>query len=69
MSEHIVHTAVLEDTFRIAGGLLGIPESFREVMRDFEAFAQLGCITVSGDTFSFQLLEEYKPLWAGGTNC
>ena len=65
MSEHIVHTAVLEDTFRIAGGLPGIPESFREVMRDFEAFAQLGCITVSGDTFSFRLLEEYKPLWAG----
>ena len=45
MSEHIVHTAVLEDTFRIAGGLPGIPESFREVMRDFEALFWGGCPT------------------------
>ncbi len=65
MSEHIVHTAILEDTFRIAKGLPGIPESFREVMKDYEGFAQLGCITVSGDQFSFRLLEQYKPLWAG----
>jgi len=63
MSEHIVHTAILEDTFRIGKGLPGVPDSFREVMRDFEAFSQLGCITVSGDQFSFRLLEQYKPLW------
>lgn len=63
MSEHIVHTAILEDSFRIGVGLSCIPESFREIMKNFEHFAQLGCITVSGDQFSFRLLEEYKPLW------
>ncbi|HIR57845.1 MAG TPA: hypothetical protein IAA54_09245 [Candidatus Gallacutalibacter pullicola] len=63
MSEHIVHTAILEDSFHIGVGLPKIPESFREVMRDFENFSRLGCITVSGDQFSFRLLEEYKPLW------
>lgn len=64
MSEHIVHTAILEDSFRIGRGLPGIPEGFREIMRDLESFAQLGCITVSGDQFSFRLLEQYKPLWS-----
>ena len=63
MSEHIVHTAVLEDSFLIGLKLSSVPASFCDVMQDYEKIAQLGCITVSGDQFSFKLFEEYKPLW------
>ena len=63
MSEHIVHTAILEDSFSICKGLSAVPESIREIMQCYGPFARLGCVTVSGDSFSFRLLEEFKPLW------
>lgn len=63
MSEHIVHTAVLEDSFSIAAHLAAIPADFREILADYLDFARLGCITVSGDQFTFRLLEEFKPKW------
>jgi hypothetical protein len=64
MSEHIVHTGVLEDCFAIAPYLKLIPDDFAHVMRKHGRFAQLGSITVAGDQFTFRLLEQFKPLWA-----
>jgi hypothetical protein len=63
MSEHIVHTGILEDSFAVAQLLPQVPGSFKAVMRKHRAFGQLGSITVAGDSFSFRLLEEYRPLW------
>jgi hypothetical protein len=65
MSEHIVHTGILEDSFAIAQYLPRVPVDFAEIMRDNLGFARLGCITVSGDQFSFRLLDEFRPLWPG----
>jgi hypothetical protein len=63
MSEHIVHTGVLEDTVMLMPYLKSIPSDFVNAIQSHIGFARLGCITVSGDRFSFRLLEEYKPLW------
>lgn len=63
MSEHIVHTGVLEDSFAICYGLTEVKEEFKEIMKQYERFAWLGCITVAGDTFSTRLLNEYKQKW------
>jgi hypothetical protein len=63
MSEHIVHTGILEDSIAIMPYLKEIPEDFLQAAQRHIGFARLGCITVSGDTYSFRLLEEYKPLW------
>lgn len=63
MSEHIVHTAVLEDSFAICSGLHAISADFKEVIRKHARFAQLGCITVAGDQFSTRLLSEYRDKW------
>lgn len=63
MSEHIVHTAILEDSFAICSGLRAISADFKEVIRRHGRFAQLGCITVAGDQFSTRLLTEYKDKW------
>lgn len=65
MSEHIVHTAILEDSIAICLGLSAMPEDFREVVRNHGRFAQLGCITVAGDQFSVRLLTEYREKWDG----
>jgi hypothetical protein len=63
MSEHVVHTGILEDSVAIMPYLKEIPGDFVKAVQDHIGFAKLGCITVSGDTYSFRLLEEYKPLW------
>jgi hypothetical protein len=63
MSEHIVHTGILEDSVAIMPYLKKIPEGFFQSVQRHIGFARLGCITVSGDTYSFRLLEEYKPIW------
>lgn len=68
MSEHNVHTAIVEDSFAIAGLLPQIPPDFKEVLVQGLDFARLGSITVAGDQFSFVLLEEYKELWANRNN-
>jgi len=64
VSEHIVHTGIIEDSFAIAPYLSQIPDDFKEVMREHLGFAKLGSITVAGDQFSFRLLEEWRPLWS-----
>jgi hypothetical protein len=63
MSEHVVHTGILEDSVAIMPCLKEIPGDFVKAVQEHIGFAKLGCITVSGDRFSFRLLEEYKPLW------
>jgi hypothetical protein len=63
MSEHIVHTGILEDSVAIMPYLKEIPDDFVKAVQNHIGFARLGCITVAGDSFSFRLLEEYKPLW------
>lgn len=65
MSEHIVHTAVLEDCLHLVTNSEEINEEFREICKAFGDFAQLGSVTVSGDMFSTQLLKEFKPRWQG----
>jgi hypothetical protein len=63
MSEHIVHTGILEDSAALLPYLKQIPDSFVKALEKHLEFARLGCITVAGDTFSFRLLEEFKPRW------
>lgn len=63
MSEHIVHTAVVEDSFAICLGLPDVSDDFRKVMTDHAKFAGLGSITVAGDAFSTRLLDEYRQKW------
>jgi hypothetical protein len=63
MSEHVVHTGILEDSAAIMPYLKEISGDFVQAVQDHIDFARLGCITVAGDSFSFRLLEEYKPLW------
>jgi hypothetical protein len=58
-----VHTGVVEDSVALMPYLKTIPEDFVKAIQSHLGFARLGCITVSGDKFSFRLLEEYKPLW------
>jgi hypothetical protein len=63
MSEHVVHTGILEDSAAIMPYLKEISGDFVQAVQNHIGFARLGCITVAGDSFSFRLLEEYKPLW------
>jgi hypothetical protein len=63
MSEHVVHTGILEDSVAIMPYLKEIPDDFVKATQKHIGFAKLGCITVAGDRYSFRLLEEYKPLW------
>ena len=69
MSEHIVHTGILEDSFAIAPYLPQIPADYEDVIKNHLGFARLGCITVSGDQFSFRLLEEWCPQWSKRDDC
>lgn len=64
MSEHNVHTALVEDSFAIAKCLPQIQPDFKKVLETGLRFARLGSITVAGDQFSFVLLEKYKNSWA-----
>ena len=63
MSEHIVHTGIIEDSIALLPYIKSIPKEFTEAVQRHISFARLGSITVAGDSFSFKLLEEYKPLW------
>ena len=63
MSEHIVHTAVLEDAFALGVRWPRLSAEFRRILSEQLPFALLGCITVSGDRFSFKLLERFKKTW------
>ena len=48
MSEHIVHTAVLEDAFALGVRWPLLSEEFRRILAEQLSFARLGCVTVSG---------------------
>ena len=63
MSEHIVHTAVLEDAFALGVRWPLLSEEFRRILAEQLSFARLGCVTVSGDRFSFYLLDRLKKIW------
>ena len=63
LSEHIVHTAILEDCFNLMTHSDEIPPEFRKIAAKYINFARLGCITISGDKFSFRLLEDCKAKW------
>lgn len=60
MSEHLVHSAVLRDSFRLVVSLPNTSKRLRHIIEQYQKFATLGCITVSGDSFSFRLLERYR---------
>ena len=63
MSEHIVHTGVVEDSFALTQYLSDVPDDIKNAMREYVNYARLGSITVAGDQFSFRLLEEFRPEW------
>ena len=63
MSEHVVHIGIIEDSVSLMPYLKNIPENFTRAVEKHLGFARLGSITVAWDSFSFRLLEQYKPLW------
>ena len=60
ISEHLVHTAVLRDSMLLMERLDGVDNDLKALMHRYSTFAQLGCITVSGDVFSYKLLQQFK---------
>lgn len=62
MSEHIVHTVILNDSLRLIHALDQVSDSLKQILRDYEYFALRGCTTVSGDSFSYRLLDHIKGL-------
>ncbi|MCR8633282.1 hypothetical protein [Paenibacillus radicis (ex Xue et al. 2023)] len=63
MSEHVTHTAVLEDCFNLMYASENIHASFKEVGKKFPQFAQFGSVTRSGDKFTVNLLKDYRSRW------
>ena len=63
MSETVTHTAVLDDCFRLMMASDEICDTFKEIGRDLWDFAQLGCITRSGDRFTVKLLTSFRERW------
>ncbi|MBP7401460.1 MAG: hypothetical protein KBA30_02475 [Clostridia bacterium] len=63
LSEHVVHTAILEDSFNLVRFSDGILPEFRDLCEKYRGFGALGCTTISGDQFSFRLLEECRAAW------
>ncbi len=55
-----MHSAVLRDSFRLVRQLPDTSERLQRIIEQYLPFASLGCITVSGDRFSFHLLEKYR---------
>ena len=64
MSENIVHTAILDDCFRLMEASNEICAAFKETGRAQRDFARLGSITRWGDRFTFSLLEDFRARWA-----
>ena len=60
ISEHLVHTAVLRDSMLLMERLNDVDNDLKALMRRYSTFAQLGCVTVSGDVFSYKLLQQFK---------
>ncbi|MFW6030330.1 MAG: hypothetical protein ACOCRO_08765 [Halanaerobiales bacterium] len=60
MSEHIVHTAVLEDCFNIMFHSNNLNDLFKKIINEYREFAQLASITRDGDKFTIKLLKKYK---------
>lgn len=62
MSEHIVHTAVLQDCFNIMLVSGKLNETFNQIIEEYREFAEMGSITRSGDRFTYKLLEKYRDI-------
>ena len=60
MSEHIVHTVLLNDSLALLGRLENITPEIKHIMLEYSHFAFRGCVTVSGGMFSSGLLEQVK---------
>lgn len=60
MSEHLVHSAVLNDSLLLIGRMDSIAPKLKALLDKYRRFALLGCVTVSGDSFSYRLLEQFK---------
>ncbi|MBP7402897.1 MAG: hypothetical protein KBA30_09800 [Clostridia bacterium] len=58
-----MHTAILEDSFSLVRLSDEIIPEFKDFIAKYARFGSLGCITISGDQFSFRLLEECKAVW------
>ncbi|TDG00609.1 hypothetical protein [Paenibacillus piri] len=67
MSEHVTHTAVLEDCFNLMFASDGINPAFKEAGRKYPHFAQFGSVTRSGDRFTINLLKDYRGRWESRT--
>jgi hypothetical protein len=64
MSEHITHTAVMEDGARLALYSPDICEPFKITLRSRPDIALLAATTRSGDKFTVQLLRDARERWA-----
>ncbi len=64
MSEHIVHTSVLKDSFLLIKESEEICPEFKEIADEYEDFALLGSITRGGDNFTVDLLDAFQKRWS-----
>lgn len=60
MSEHIVHTVLLQDSLALLGRLHTLSPEIKQILDTYSNFAYRGCVTVSGGMFSSGLLELVK---------
>ncbi len=60
MSEHLVHSAILNDSLLLIERMDSVAPSLKALLARYHRFALLGCVTVSGDSFSYRLLEQFK---------
>ncbi|MFW6270543.1 MAG: hypothetical protein ACOC4G_10740 [Bacillota bacterium] len=68
MSEHIVHTSILKDSFLLIKNSQEISSKFKEIANDYEDFALLGSITRGGDNFTVDLLNAFQKRWQDGAD-
>jgi hypothetical protein len=67
MSEHITHTAVLDDCFRLMQASDEISDPLKEAAQSHRDFARLGSITCYGARFTFSLLDSFRTRWSERT--
>ena len=63
MSEHIVHTSIMEDSFNFISISDEICQEFKEIAENYHDFALLGSITRGADRFSVNLLKSFRDRW------
>ncbi|MDL2319199.1 hypothetical protein LJC74_09050 [Eubacteriales bacterium OttesenSCG-928-A19] len=55
----------MNDSLMLIERMDAISPELKALLREYRPFTQLGCVTVSGDSFSYRLLEQFKRTAAG----